>query len=93
MKNSLRSRVFLPEFVILGEKLFVTGYQPYNPFPVEVDVDKVRWVIKKPEFWEDPDMLYRWFSYVNHSGEGRKTRVINMPYFPHECWDANILHE
>ncbi|KAJ0438973.1 putative F-box protein [Helianthus annuus] len=93
MKNSLTSHVLLPEFGIFGEKLFVTGYRPYDPFPVEVDVDEVRWVIKKPEFCEDPDMLYRWVSYINRSGEGRKTRVINMPYFPHECWDANILHE
>ncbi|KAJ0682481.1 hypothetical protein HanPI659440_Chr16g0647821 [Helianthus annuus] len=38
-------------------------------------------------------MLCGWVSYVNRSGKGRKTRVIDMPYFPHECWDANILHE
>ncbi|KAJ0682487.1 hypothetical protein HanPI659440_Chr16g0647891 [Helianthus annuus] len=92
MKNSLTSHVLLLEFGIFGEKLSVTGYWPYDPFPVEVDFDEMRWVIKKPEFCEDPDMLYRWVSYVNRNGEGRKTRVINMPYFPHECWDANILH-
>ncbi|KAM0048613.1 hypothetical protein Hdeb2414_s0008g00276481 [Helianthus debilis subsp. tardiflorus] len=94
MKNLMTSHVLLPEFGIFGEKLFMTGYRPFDPFPVEVDVDEMRWVIKEPEFCGDHHMLCGWVSYVNRSGKGRKTRVIDMPYFPHECcWDANILHE
>ncbi|MFS7899505.1 hypothetical protein Hanom_Chr16g01491681 [Helianthus anomalus] len=93
MKNLLTSHVLLPEFGILGEKLFMTGYRPFHPFPVEVDVDEMRWVIKEPELCGDHHMLCGWVSYLNRSGKGRKMRVIDMPYFPHECWDANILHE
>ncbi|MFS8026877.1 hypothetical protein Hanom_Chr16g01491831 [Helianthus anomalus] len=45
-------------FQSLEFSVFVTGYRPYDPFPVEVDFDEMRWVIKKLEFCEDPDMLY-----------------------------------
>ncbi|KAJ0461321.1 hypothetical protein HanOQP8_Chr16g0626001 [Helianthus annuus] len=45
-KTITKMMIHHPEFGIFGEKLFITGYRPFDPFPVEVDVDEMRWVIK-----------------------------------------------